>query len=142
MWQEFNAQLLDAVIAPVIKQEFAPGMSEESLDDMPRDFLWLIKTLSEYCISINPPLSAGLWNTGNTLIYLSRDGQIEKMKDKELLRHYRALTTTAVLQYADGGSNIYTGPGNAKKEDLEKWLSKAIDDIAKLASWDEANDAY
>ena len=142
MWQEFNAQLLDAVIAPVIKQEFAPGMSEESLDDMPRDFLWLIKTLSEYCISINPPLSAGLWNTGNTLIYLSRDGQIEKMKDKELLRHYRALTTTAVLQYADGGSNIYTSLGNAKKEDLEKWLSKAIDDIAKLASWDDANDAY
>lgn len=64
------------------------------------------------------------------------------MKDKGLLRRYRALTVTTVQQNADGDSNIYTSPGIAKKEDLEKWVSKAIDDIAKLASCDEANDAY
>ena len=27
MWEGFNARLTEAVIAPVIKQEFAPGMS-------------------------------------------------------------------------------------------------------------------
>ena len=94
-------------------------------------------------MSINPLLSAGLSITGNTLNYLSRDGgQIEKMKDKGLLRRYRALTATAVQQNADGDSNIHKNPGITKREVLEKWVSKAIDDIAKLASCDEANDTY
>ena len=68
-----NARLLEAVIAPVINQEFPPGMSEESPYDTPRVFLvnW---NIDEYCMSINPLLSAGLSITGNTLNYLSRDG--------------------------------------------------------------------
>ena len=70
-------------------------------------------------MSINPLLSAGLSITGNTLNYLSRDGgQIEKMKDKELLRHYRALTATTVQLNADGDFNIYTSPGIVKKKKI------------------------
>lgn len=44
--------------------------------------------------------------------------QIEKMKDKELLRHYRALTATTVQLNADGDFNIYTSPGIVKKKKI------------------------
>ena len=135
MWNKLDNQLLDAAFAPAIKEKF---VYEDLIYKSPHDFLQQLYKLSEYYMTINPVLSSGLWGIWNTLDYMSR-GRTKRINDKELLQHYKALVATAVLQFADSDADCYVSLNYAEKEELEKYVATAIDDIEKLPNWNDVS---
>ena len=83
--------------------------------------------LSEYYVGRNNVLSAGLWGVWNSIDYLAAQQsfleifrQPNEKQDNKLFLHYRALATTAAIQFADGSARTVSTTWAAHRIDEYK----------------------
>lgn len=144
--REIDTRLMDALFYPAIKADFFNISSLEWKDPKSRyqgwEFLKDLKTLSEFYQEINPVLSAALWGVWNATRYFRAPPSLLgalfpwQPKQRRLFLDAKALTATAVVQFADGNAyTISTGNVLNNGESFDKYLiavESAIQHLQKI----------